>query len=571
MSWLFGFYAKNLFDISDISKFHPPPVSSFHNSNCYVAIGGNENLIVYQTTQNHNKFFICGFGISHNGDFVLGMKDWDTLLNNSNGIPEVNTLNGHYCGIRVFNESIKFFTDITGLREIHIVENKDGWFFSTRLDWLFQIQKFEIDFKVFSSRWLFFNQVSNKSIIKTIIKLNCGSTAVITKNKFEIKECSWVPKFSNLINIEQFKGILSKFILLGKKQRKKISLSLSGGLDSRVILHFLINSEYKNWDCNLFRTDSQMDNKIAKEILDNLHIPYFLLAPSPAIAEDFIKNLFEYIGSTYITESAFTSRDLIHFGNTSQNELIIDGGFGEIWRREFLTRLLVSGKKVLENRNIEVISKALRRTRADIFNKDISDEMDAGNNYQLSEIIDILPDIKEISFGNWLDIFSIKTRLVNYYAPEQGRLDNYVTCYMPFAQYSLLNNLLNIPVSLRKNHRLFTKLFHPDIEGLTHYKLAKGNLAYPFYFTPIMKRIYFLLYSKLALKNENKGLDLFLDGMKEFIMDSIMSGGVKSYPFYEYKNIYYKVNSYYKGKTDYGNYVNWFLTFEVFRQIMEKK
>lgn len=568
MSWLFGFFAKHPFNIRDISKFHPQPVSSFCNSNCYVAIGGNENLITWQTEKNHNKFFICGFGITQNGDSILETKDWDDLISISDRIPD---LNGHYCGVQIFNESIKLFTDKTGLREIHIVENKDGWFFSTRLDWLFQIQKFKIDFKVFSSRWLLFNQVSNKSIIKSIIRLNCGSTAVITKNKIEIKEFFWIPRFGNRINIEQFKDILSRFILLGEKQGKKILLCLSGGLDSRVLLSFLINSGYKNWECNLFRTDSQMDNKIAEEILDNLDLPYHLLNPPPPIDKDFIKSLFEYIGSTYITESAFTSRNLIHFGNTSKNGLVIDGGFGEIWRREFLTRLMVFGKRFLENRNIKVISKALRHARADIFNRDIYYEMDAGNTSQLIEIINKLPEIKEVGYGNWLDIFSVKTRLVNYYGPEQGRLDNYITCYMPFAQLSLLNNLLNIPVTLRKNHKLFTKLFHPDIKGLTHYKLVKDNLTYPFYFTPIMKRIYLRLYSKLTPTTENYNLNLFLYGMKEFIMDSILSEGVKSYPHYEYKNIYDKINSYYKGETDYGNYVNWFLTFEVFRQIMENK
>jgi hypothetical protein len=86
-----------------------------------------------------------------------------------------------------------------------------------------------------------------------------------------------------------------------------------------------------------------------------------------------------------------------------------------------------------------------------------------------------------------------------------------------------------------------------------------------------MKRIYSLAYSKLGSKYENNQLDLFLADMKEFIMDSISSSTVKSYVPYNYKNICNNINSYYNGDITKGEYVNWFLTFEIFRQILENK
>ena len=164
MGWLFGFFGKHQFEISDVSKFHPQSVTSFTDSNCYIAAGGNENLLAYQSKENQNKFFICGLGISPNGDSILSSKDWDNLLDNYNEIPD---LNGHFCGVQIYNDSIKIFTDKTGLREIHILESKDGCFFSTRLDWLLKIQKSEIDFKVFSSRWLFSIRYPIKVLLET--------------------------------------------------------------------------------------------------------------------------------------------------------------------------------------------------------------------------------------------------------------------------------------------------------------------------------------------------------------------------------------------------------------------
>ncbi|MDR3667199.1 MAG: hypothetical protein P4L35_10195 [Ignavibacteriaceae bacterium] len=568
MSWLFGFYSKQLNNVPSISKYHPEPVSSYHNSNCIIAVGGNENLLNYQTGNNQIKFFICGLGISANADSFLCVKEWDKLLLTSS--ENISKQNGHYCGVQINDDSISLFTDPMGLRVIHIAENNEGWFFSTRLDWILKTGAFEIDFPSFSSRWLLFNQVSTKSIVKKIINLNCGSKAYISNYKIGIKSNFWVPEKTKDITLDEFRHNLNKFILLGAKQNKHISLSLSGGLDSRVLLSLLINSDYKNWDCHLFKSESLMDNVIAAKILNDHNIPYRLFSPAAQNESDKLNYLFEYIGSTYISESAYTSQKLTHYSNLSQNDLIIDGAFGEMWRREFLTRLYLAGPKIVEGKNLTGISNAIKFNRADIFNQDTLNEMHAGINNQLNDIIDLLPPVKEIGFGNWLDLFSLKTRLVTYMAPEQARLDNFVTSYMPYIQFTLLNDLLNMPLSLRKNHRLFNKLFYPQSVDLTKYKLVKGNVPYPFYFNPVMKRVYSIAYSKFAPKEKNNGLDLFLEGMKEFIMDSVSSSEVRSYSPYNYENIANNINSYYNGHSSKSDYVNWFLTFEIFRQILQK-
>jgi hypothetical protein len=568
MSWLFGFFSKQPNNIPSLSEYHPKAVSSYRNSDCYVAVSGNENLLNYQTADNQVKFFICGLGISADADSFLCVKEWEKLLLTSS--ENITKQNGHYCGVQINDDSISLFTDPMGLRVIYIAENNEGWFFSTRLDWILKTGAFEIDFASFSSRWLLFNQISTKSIVKNIINLNCGSKANISKYKIEIKDSFWIPQKTKEISLGEFKHNLSKFILLGAEQNRHISLSLSGGLDSRVLLSLLINSGYKNWDCHLFKSESQMDNVIAAKICNDHNIPFRLFSSVIQNESDKLNYLFEYIGSTYISESAFTSQKLMQYSNLLQDDLIIDGAFGEMWRREFLTRLYWAGQQIVEEKKIADISNAIRCSRANIFNQETVDIMYAGINNQLIDIIDLLPPVKEIGFGNWLDIFSLKTRLVNYMAPEQARLDNFVTSYMPYIQFGLLNDLLNMPLSLRKNHKLFNKLFYPQSVDLTKYKLVKGNVTYPFYFTPVMKRVYSMAYSKFAPKDENNGLDLFLEGMKEFIMDAVSSSAVKSYASYNYQNIADNVNSYYKGDSAKGEYVNWFLTFEIFRQILQK-
>jgi hypothetical protein len=195
--------------------------------------------------------------------------------------------------------------------------------------------------------------------------------------------------------------------------------------------------------------------------------------------------------------------------------------------------------------------------------------MEIGIIDQVERLTNLLPSINDIGISNWLDLFSIKTRLINFYAPEQARIDNYVTAYMPFAQLNLLNQLFNIPIEKRKNNRLLKSIIKSNCERLSDYYLAKGDMSYPFYFTPLMKRTYSLIHNKLTNHDDNIEFDLFLKSIKDFLMDSLLSGQAKEYAPYNYKLILENVVSYYNGNSNNRQFVNWFLTFEIFRQIMQ--
>jgi hypothetical protein len=569
MSWIFGFYSKNSFDTKCVSEFHPQPIASISNSKYYIAIGGNNHTLFYQKADPIINYFVCGVPISKSATKFLDKSDWRRILNNKPD--ELKSLNGHFCGVLTKNGIVTLFTDRLGTREFHIYENDNGWYFSSRLDFIIKLGSFEIDFNEFGSRWLLINQLSNKSIIKNIHRLNCGTKAIISDNHLEIYKDNWFPSKGETISVNDFNHKLEELTLLGTYSNSKISLSLSGGLDSRVILSLLLNSNYDKWDCHTFQTEDKMDINIAEKILSDLNIQHKLLSDDSHSQNDIVPELFDYIGSTYLTDSGFTSRKLMHYKSLLQNHIIIDGGFGEIWRREFLTRLYHFGKKDLENKNYENISKYLINHRANIFSEECNSLMERGIVGQLEKLFTNLPSIKEIGLGNWLDLFSLKTRLVNYYAPEQARIDNFVTAYMPFVQFIIVKDLLNLPIEKRKNNRLFKSIIKINRSNLSKYRLAKGDVSYPYYFTPLMKRARSLIHSKFSKNKEWSELDSFLYKMKEFTMDSLLTNSAKEYVPYYYGRIYKKVTSYYNGEKNNKQFVNWFLTFEIFRQIIESK
>ena len=532
----------------------------------YIAIGGNKRTIYYDKNNPKIKYILCGIPISNMPARMLEKDDLNKIFNSFPN--NIGILNGHFCGVYFKDESISFFTDKLGLREIHIYENETGWYFSTRLDWLLKVNHFEIDFKEFGSRWILINQISNKSIVKNIRRINCGSRAKIEQNRIEFIECNWFPQKSKNLNIKDFSNILSENILVGKYDNSKISLSLSGGMDSRVILSFLLNSDYKNWDCHTFNSSSKMDSIIAEKILQDFHINYKMLSENDYNQGNILSELVDYIGATYITESGFISRKLMQYRLLPQEGLIIDGGFGEIWRREFLTRLYHLGKNDLINKNIKNISRYLVNHRANIFNEEYNSIMQNGIYNQIEKIFIDLPPIKDIGLGNWLDLFSLKTRLVNYYAPEQARIDSYVKAYMPFVQLNLLENLFNVSSSIKTNNRLFKEIIKSNNRKLSEYSLAKDNMSYPFVLTPLAKRIYFQVHKKFKSSNDYHDIDIYLNKLKEFVLDSVSSKSVKEYSPYNYNIINNAVKSYYKGNFDSRNFVDWFITFEIFRQIL---
>lgn len=568
MSWIFGFYSKNASESINLSEYHPKAIAVISNPQYYVAIGGNKNTILFDSENSENNFFICGFAFTKEASKIINKNDWKSILS---VLPDDNYkyLNGHFCGTFIRNNSVTLFTDQLGLREFHIYENNDGWYFSTRLDWLLKLGDFEIDFNEFGSRWLLINQLSNKSIIKKIQRLNCGEQIIFNNYQKEIIKNNWIPLRNNILDTDIFINRLEKNILLGGQDNKKISLSLSGGMDSRVLLSFLLHSKNNNWDCHTFQTDGSMDAIIAAKISKEFHFNHRIITREDFNVNEIVPELFEYIGITYLTNSGFASRKLMLYKYLPQDEIIIDGGFGEIWRREFSTRLYILGKKDLGNNNYAKIPNYLVYHRADIFSEEYNTQMKTGIVDQIETVMTNLPSIKEIGLGNWLDLFTLKTRLVNCFAHEQARIDNYLTAYMPFTQLNLLNDLFNMPVEERNKNRLYKKIIQSYSQKLTKYNLARGEMSFPFYFTPLMKRAYSKIYDKMIVPKENSEYDIFLNNVKDFLMDSLLSNSAKEYEPYNYKYIYEKVDSYYSGNTGNREFVNWFLTFEVFRQIMQ--
>jgi hypothetical protein len=574
MSWIIGAsgnLTKEL--IGKIKSCTPSSIFQVELDDLIIIAGGNSNTLFYSTQDTlDNQFIIAGIGIRTKTDQIkfLNTSDWMNITNEE----DMQKLNGHFVLIKWNRYEIKIFTDSLGLRDIYLSRLRNGYIlFSTRVDWLAKITQAKLNFREFGSRWLLFNQISRESVFENIDRITAGTKVIIYRAscKATTTKFNWQPEFTKTnYSTLDFSKTLNDFIFLPLINKQKLSLSLSGGMDSRVILSCLISSKYKDWYTHTFGDRNHPDSLVAKKITIDLGVIHEEINLSLPEDDSIIKEIADYVSGTLVNNAASGFLQLRNYNKlVGRNEIIIDGGFGEIWRREFFNRLLITGQKTLINNNAKEIIPYLTIHRANIFNEDVKLEMLCGCEEQINNIFSELPRINEIGIENWVDLFAIKTRLVNYYSHEQTRLDSLVMCYMPFAQPFLLDNIFNISIEQRKNGKMFRKLIRNNYSPLLKYQLAKGQLSHPFWLNTIQSRIWNIAYKKLKLKTyRDNSSERLINSLKTFINDSINSTSIKEAGIYDYNKLINLSQSLHKGDATAMNIheLDWWLAFELFRQ-----
>lgn len=577
MSWIIGVVSKSKIDKNIILSAVDEKVIYRHESdkiNIYAG-SSSENLYFIKSSNDDKKgWVVAGIGLKNdaNNTKILRHDDWGKILESNNRGEIIRYLDGHFVIIEWNSNSISFYSDVLGLRDIYITENESAVFFSTNVVWLARLTNIEIDFYEFGSRWLLFNQVSDKSIFKGVYRIVAGKSAKVFLNKnhlVEYKDFNWLPsKTAKRFGIEEFSSKLNSLINLELPKEKHLSLSLSGGMDSRVILSCLLNNKSIVFDTHTFGNPAHPDSIIAKQITDKINIQHKQFNKGIPTADVCIREIGKYASETLVNNAASSFLQLQNYSFLYKKDVVlIDGGFGEIWRREFFYKLFLQGKNALLEQNTSKIIPYLMLQRADIFTTEVLEQMIKGIEIQLNEIFAKLPQIEKASLMDWLDIFAIKTRLINYYSHEQIRLDNYLTSIMPFIQPSLMKDLYNMPIHLRQNGKLFRKIIKNKASGLEKFGLAKGKSIHPYFLNSLQSRLYGLFRTKLRLnKYQENNTYTLLSHLKEFVYDTINSQEVKETSYYDYSKIKKIAESYYNGDSTFLNALDWWLSFELFRQ-----
>ncbi len=528
----------------------------------------NDTTFFNMTSDASTGFMVCGLGIKTVNDQInfMNTADWKGILNGS--IENTRKLNGHFTGIKWTSGSTILFTDVLGLREMYLAEIDGTLIFSTHLNWITKISGYcDVDFKQFGAVWNSFNQISHKNVISKMQRLGPGSIAVLDNTTVHYDRKPWLPDSSLSASPEQLKDKINKFTLFPLANNRSISLGLSGGIDSRVLIKILSSQPNDNWSLHTFGDPGHPDIRIAGEICKKLHKELVVLntdLPDPNECVQWIKNHFGQ--NTVHMPASEIMRLRWYLPLRQQDKVVIDGGFGEIARRQYLNRLLLKGKKALINKDSETIANHLRHHRADIFNFDTKSEMEHGYYLQLDEYIGDSPDITKFGMENWVDLLAIRTRLSNWFGFAQACVDGLATNYMPFGQKDVINDILNLPLHLRKNGKLWRNMIKDSPMDLASFPLVKGTITYPFNISTLGALAWTSAKKMAGMYYRDFESVLFIDHMKECILDFVNSENVKSYPHYDYPSIKNMIDKYFAGEKQLARQIDWWLAFELWRR-----
>ena len=575
MSWVLGYIGEQVpTDVQKkIASFHPNPLYQFQSPTLYLAAGGIPQTCLSVNINSLDQSIrrgalIVGLGI-RKGDRTckfLDSGDWQKILEPR--IPDFSILDGHFLALRWDGDRVEFFSDQLGMRTIYFVSTDGGVVFSTRLEWVTKFRNdHELDFNEFGSQWLTFNHLSYESFIKGINRLGPGGVAHCTPSRIAIKNKPF--EFHHVNQPVSIEDTLTAFLNPLLDQGSTLSLGLSGGLDSRLLFNLLTSGAQSRFVLHLFGNPNEPDVTIVQRIASEYRVDQIFFPESVEMEEpnpDFMK---EYVAKTSLALPVSSWTKLQFYSRLHQmKKIMIDGGMGEIGRRQFLNRLYFSASRKKISDNPTTIGRYIRMHHASIFSPDVEKSMEEGIDAQIRDAWSSMPPIENVELENLIDLFIVRFRFPNYAGLDQSRLDEEIVNYMPFAQPSFIRAVLQMSVHQRRNGRYYRQLIRGRKPSLTKYPLVKGNVSFPFALPTLPGWLYTKMKTKAGFSFFNPTRDNFLHSLKEYVYDITSSERVKSFGAYDYDNIIKLVNRYYSGDNRLGSELDWFLTFELWRQSM---
>jgi asparagine synthetase B (glutamine-hydrolysing) len=578
VSWILGVIgSKNITqEISHLKKIHPQHHFQHETSVVYLAAGGISETCFYgsfavSTEHDFHHWLVVGVGIQKQNLCCrfLKLKQWHDIL--SAPKPDLTRLDGHFVALRWNDKLIECYTDQFGLRTLFFARTKNCVALSTRSDWLARFTgRNEINFEQFGSHWLTFNQFSHESLIRDLSRLGPNGTAICTADSISLRHTPWLPdglRRSKQDAIELLQSFSNPDLPLDKK----LAFGLSGGLDSRVLLAVMQSSRRQPFSLFLFGHPHEPDVRIAQEIAAAEGIDQEFFSELLPFPDDVINRLVEYEGEMQLVSPMSLWLKLRFYSELHQkNNVIIDGGFGEIARRQFMNRALIRARSLLMQGQTAQLFPYIATHRASIFNQEIEREMQKGVATQLARVWQEMPSIADIGAETFADLLVVRYRYANYAGAGQASMDNEIVSYMPFIQPSYVNAAFGLPLNEKRNGRFYREILRTQRPGLTRHVLVKGTTTYPFWMTTLPAWLWTKVKSKFGSEFVDPLPTILLHHLREFVLDTVESERVRTYSPYDYGAIKSRIDQFYSGRTSLARDVEWWLSFELWRRALQK-
>jgi hypothetical protein len=218
-------------------------------------------------------------------------------------------------------------------------------------------------------------------------------------------------------------------------------------------------------------------------------------------------------------------------------------------------------------RNEKLIYKELKKDRADIFTKELTNVMERSAQSQILESFRSMPNQDEYGYENWLDLYAIRTIISNRQSHDQNRADHYSINFKPYLQNSLIKKIFQLKLDLRRNAELMKNRIKMK-QDLSSYYLIRDGVSLPFNLNENLKFYLKNFKKKIGLYYKDKTAFKFHSLMKEYTAELTSCLEFNNCDYYDKKKSKeiredFLNNS--KGSKEY----DWLVSFELYRKNIE--
>ncbi|MAQ43819.1 MAG: hypothetical protein CMG25_04975 [Candidatus Marinimicrobia bacterium] len=245
-------------------------------------------------TNSSSSFYFRGHFFI-NDDLYEGSKAISYLQNNLNSIPE----NGSFLAIVIIDDNLKIISDKSGSMIAYYYLDDDYFIVSDKVK---NILKIYHNYKFIDNNLDEFKVAGfvteNDTLIDRIRSVGTGQILTYNKknNLLELKNYfEYIPNQFDESNINKLisshNSIVDRVFYRLKKycSNKQIIVPLSGGLDSRLIVHELKRNGFSNVICFSYGKNNNKESLISKKIADKLGFKWFFVEYSNKIWNEVFK------------------------------------------------------------------------------------------------------------------------------------------------------------------------------------------------------------------------------------------------------------------------------------------
>ncbi len=582
--------------------FNPSPQPIF-NENRTISIVMDGEVYNYQNMKNELISKGYKFSITNNVDNNTD-SDFDNCaefilhLYEEYGKDFVHKLNGNF-SIVIWNgilEELLIVSDRYGLRPVYYTNNNGYLLFGSEVKAILQDKNFKkvIDNRSIIEFFSFGYILGNKTFFNGIELVPPGSIMTYKDGNISIEQY-WDFDFNKIYNdysenyyIDKLSKLIAQAVERQMKGNHRMSVLLSGGLDSRTILasipreystiHGNIHTvTYGKKDCN--------DAKFANILADELGTIHHFYEFKP---EDISVNIEELV---YITDGMLnifnaprmqTYKDISRYADVTLHGWIGDSTMGDFLPESYLTRFIENQdsfslfKRLCNYSSVDLLRNLFNNSYFPIVEKSYNLSKDyisnRGKNVELKT--------------NRLMYLNLKERQRRIISVGFIYMRNWVESRTPFTDHDYIDFSLTIPPELKLNKYLYKKMI---LKTFPQFKeIPYGSTGLPLYKSNFLIKISTL--SKLAINKITRkifGYEIFSDGgknlanygnwirdnknLKDYIYNILLDKRTLERPYFNHAFIKQIIGDHMENKKDYSTLIGLLLTFELWnRQFIDK-